>query len=142
MSATTHDTGETTAHGTQGESAREDQTSSSRAFKSLEGLSFLHSAIYLGLLLVWITGFSAAAKNTLGWAHGVMWIVMSLLVIIAARKLIVSFRLAVLVVVIGGLGPFAGTLGFLLEGRKRQNGRAGDVSSDQSQTSSASLPSR
>ena len=47
-----------------------------------------------------------------------MWIIMTLLVVVAARKTVVSFRLAVLVAVIGGLGPFAGTAGFVVEGRK------------------------
>lgn len=120
----------------------DDRHGPGRAFRSLEGLSFLHSAIYIALLAVWITGFSASWKNTLGWAHGLMWILMSLLVTVAARKLIVSFRLAVLVVVIGGLGPFAGTVGFLVEGRRRQEPSAGDVARGQSQGTGASLPSR
>jgi hypothetical protein len=92
-----------------------------RAFRTLEGLSFLHSGIYIALIIVWIVGGSAILRNRLGWAHGVMWIVMSLLMILAARKLVVSFRLAVLVVVIGGLGPFAGTVGFLLDDRSRKS---------------------
>ena len=140
MSATAKTNAPTSDASITGEPVSPAQAKSDRAFKGLEGLSFLHSAIYLALIIVWITGVSAAAKNTLGWAHGLMWIFMSLLVIIAARKLIVSFRLAVLVVVIGGLGPFAGTIGFLLEGRNRRTGRAGNVSSHQSQTTGASLP--
>ena len=95
------------------------------AFRGLKGLSFAHSLVYAALLAVWIADVSPRLKNTLGWAHGLMWIGMSLLVIVAARKLIVSFRLAVLVVVIGGLGPFAGTAGFIVEDRaRRKAGRA------------------
>lgn len=95
------------------------------AFRGLKGLSFTHSIIYVGLLAVWIADVAPRLKNMLGWAHGLMWIGMSLLVLIAARKLIVSFRLAVLVIVIGGLGPFAGTAGFVLEDRSRRKaGRA------------------
>lgn|GEM_PF-1286780 len=99
-----------------------------RAFRGLEGLSFVHSLIYAALITIWIVGGAASARYILGWAHGLMWILMSLLIIFAARKLVVSFRLAVLVVVIGGLGPFAGTAGFLLEDRSRKRKELGDIS--------------
>jgi hypothetical protein len=48
-----------------------------------------------------------------------MWIVMSLLCIDAARRREIPFWLAVLVAVIGGLGPFAGSIGFLVAERGR-----------------------
>ena len=93
-----------------------------RAFKSLEYMSIVHSLVYLGLLAIWIFDGPAALRAAFGWAHGILWIVMTLLVIIAARMAVVSFRLAVLVAVIGGLGPFAGTAGFVWEGRRRNLG--------------------
>ena len=93
-----------------------------RAFRALEGLSITHSLIYLGLIAIWLTEGPARLRAGLGWAHGILWIVMSILVLLAARRAIVSFRLAVLVAVIGGLGPFAGTIGFLWEGRRREVG--------------------
>jgi hypothetical protein len=96
-----------------------------RSFRQLEALSFLHSGIYFALLACWIFEGPALLRNRLGWAHGLLWIGMTILVIFAARKAIVSFRLAVLVAVIGGLGPFAGTAGFILEGRQRR--REGSV---------------
>jgi hypothetical protein len=96
--------------------------SRSRAFRGLEGLSITHSLIYLGLIAMWLTEGPGEIRRALGWAHGILWIVMSLLIVIAARKAIVSFRLAVLVAVVGGLGPFAGTLGFLWEGRDSSGG--------------------
>lgn len=98
-------------------SDRPDPASRRRSFRFLEGLSITHSLIYLGLLSIWIFEGPARIRTALGWAHGLLWIAMAILVLIAARKAIVSFRLAVLVVVVGGLGPFAGTLGFLWEGR-------------------------
>ncbi len=55
----------------------------------------------------------------LGLAHGVMWIVMSLLCIDAARRHVIPFWLAVVVAVIGGLGPFAGSAGFVVADRHR-----------------------
>lgn len=89
-------------------------------FRALESLSFLHSAIYICLLLA-AAGVHELepAKNVLGWAHGIMWIGMSLLCLAALRARVISIWLAVCVVVIGGLGPFIGTIAFVIEGRRR-----------------------
>lgn len=103
------------------------QAAKDRSFRQLEALSFIHSGIYFALLACWIFEGPALLRNRLGWAHGLIWIGMTILVIVAARKAIVSFRLAVLVAVIGGLGPFAGTAGFVLEGRQRRRERSVSV---------------
>ena len=90
-------------------------------FGRLEALSFIHSAIYLGLL---ICAFAAGSPEPetfiLGMAHGLIWIGMSLVCIAAARARIVPFWLAVTVAILGGLGPFAGTIGFVVESRRRR----------------------
>jgi hypothetical protein len=92
-------------------------------FGRLEALSFIHSAIYLGLL---ICAFAAGGPEPetfiLGLAHGLIWIGMSLVCIAAARARIVPFWLAVTVAILGGLGPFAGTIGFVVESRRRRPG--------------------
>jgi hypothetical protein len=44
---------------------------------------------------------------------------MSLVCIAAARARIIPFWLAVTVAVIGGLGPFAGSIGFVVADRRR-----------------------
>ena len=98
------------------------EESKDKSFRQLEVLSFVHSAIYFGLLACWLFEGPALLRNRLGWAYGLLWIGMTILVIIAARKAVVSFRLAVLVAVIGGLGPFAGTAGFVIEGRQKRRG--------------------
>jgi hypothetical protein len=89
-------------------------------FRRLELASFTHSVIYLGLL---ICAFALSKPQpetfVLGLAHGVMWIAMSVLCIDAARRRIIPFWLAVTVAVIGGLGPFAGSAGFVLADRRR-----------------------
>jgi hypothetical protein len=87
-------------------------------FRRLEALSFLHSAIYLALLACWLAPGAEAATNVLGWCHGLMWIGASLLCLWATRKKVIPFWLAVIVVVVGGLGPFAGTIGFLVQQRR------------------------
>lgn len=100
-------------------------------FRNLERASFVHSAVYLALLVV---AFAAGGPEPwtfmLGLAHGAMWIVMALACIGAARAHVIPFWLAVTVAVIGGLGPFAGTIGFVLLDRRQrrqreQSGRSG-----------------
>jgi hypothetical protein len=89
-------------------------------FRRLEVASFTHSLIYLGLL-VCAFALSSPQPETfiLGLSHGVIWIAMSLLCIDAARRHVIPFWLAVTVAVIGGLGPFAGTIGFVVAERRR-----------------------
>jgi hypothetical protein len=88
-------------------------------FTTLKYLSFTHSAVYLGLLVVWLTPGLAGAERVLGWAHGLGWIAMSLLCIAAVRVRTIPLWLGVMVAVIGGIGPFAGSLGFVAEERRR-----------------------
>lgn len=92
------------------------------SFRLLEALSFTASAIYAGLLLFWLGPEVPIATTLLGWGHGLLWICLSLLSLVAVRRGTIPFWLAVTVVVIGGVGPFAGTAGFVVERRRR--GRA------------------
>jgi hypothetical protein len=87
-------------------------------FDRLKHLSFLHSAIYLTLLVVWIVPGLAGAELGFGWAHGIGWIANSLLCLAAVRQRIIPLWLAVLVIVVGGVGPFAGSAGFVLYERR------------------------
>jgi hypothetical protein len=87
-------------------------------FTRLKYLSFTHSAIYLSLLTVWLSGGPDGLKNVLGWCHGIGWIVMSLLCIAAVRLRVIPLWLAVMVAVVGGVGPFAGSIGFIVHERR------------------------
>ena len=87
-------------------------------FTRLKYLSFAHSAIYLALLTVWLSGGPEGVKEILGWCHGIGWIVMSLLSIAAVRKRVIPLWLGVMVAVIGGVGPFAGSIGFIVYERR------------------------
>ena len=93
-------------------------------FGRLEVVSFIHSAVYLSLLIcAFALGKPEPATFILGLAHGLIWIAMSLVCIAAARVRIIPFWLALVIAVLGGLGPFAGTIGFLIEGRRRATAR-------------------
>lgn len=102
-------------------------------FKRLEVVSFIHSGVYLSLLVcAFALGKPEPATFILGLAHGLIWIAMSLICIAAARARIIPFWLALVVAVLGGLGPFAGTVGFVVEGHRRAT--AGRVSVDTVET--------
>jgi hypothetical protein len=90
-------------------------------FSRLKVVSFTHSTVYLALLVcAFVLGNPEPATFVLGLAHGLLWIGMSLVCIAAARARVIPFWLAVTVAVLGGLGPFAGTIGFLIEERRRR----------------------
>jgi hypothetical protein len=92
-------------------------------FRRLEAVSFLHSFVYLSLLVcAFILGNPEPQTFILGLAHGVIWIAMSLVCIAAARAHVIPFWLAVTVAVLGGLGPFAGSVGFVVADRRRTAG--------------------
>src|SRR5438309_11298046 len=77
-------------------------------FRRLEAASFTHSAVYLALLVcAFVLGTPEPATFILGLTHGLMWIGMSLVCIVAARARFVPFWLAVNVAVLGGLVPLA-----------------------------------
>ena len=88
------------------------------SFRTLKYLSFTHSAIYTALLIVAIVGGMDQTKYVLGWAHGIGWIVMSLLCVDAVRRRVIPLWLGVMVAVVGGVGPFAGTIGFVYAERR------------------------
>jgi hypothetical protein len=92
-------------------------------FRRLEAVSFTHSVVYLALLVcAFVLSNPEPATFILGLAHGVLWIGMSLVCIAAARAKIIPFWLAVTVAVLGGLGPFAGSIGFVIADRRRASG--------------------
>ncbi|HEY2182102.1 MAG TPA: hypothetical protein VGH09_10565 [Solirubrobacteraceae bacterium] len=89
-------------------------------FARLKWTSFAHSCVYLALL---VCAFAAGSPQpltfVLGLTHGLLWIFMSIACLTAARLRIVSLRLAVAVVVLGGVGPFFGSYEFIREQRRR-----------------------
>jgi len=91
----------------------------SLSFRTLKRLSFTHSAIYTGLLVAWIAPGLHGPIFVLGMAHGLGWIVMCVLSLAALRAGVIPLRLAVAITVIGGIGPFVGSIEFVREERAR-----------------------
>jgi hypothetical protein len=89
-------------------------------FSRLKWTSFLHSLIYLALLIcAFAAGKPEPLTEVLGWTHGVLWISMSLACMTAARRRVIPLRVAVAVALLGGIGPFFGSLEFAREQRRR-----------------------
>ena len=78
--------------------------------------SYTLSAVYAVLLWAAITD-QESLVSVLGWVHGIGWIVMSLLCLAAVKRRVIAPWLGVMVAVVGGVGPFAGSLGFYLDER-------------------------
>ena len=90
-------------------------------FRRLELASFVHSLVYLALLIV-AFGLGNPQPYTfiLGLLHGLLWIGMSLVCLAAVRLRVIPLRIAVAVAVLGGIGPFFGSAEFIREQRRRE----------------------
>ena len=92
-------------------------------FSRLKFVSFGHSCVYAALL---VSAFALHKPEpltfVLGLSHGLLWILMSIACILAARLRVVSLRLAVAVAVLGGIGPFFGSYEFVREERAGNDG--------------------
>ena len=93
---------------------------SALTFGRLKRLSFTHSAIYSVLLTVWLVPGLHLEEFVFGLAHGVGWLVMCVLSILALRAGVIPLRLAVAIAVIGGVGPFVGSWEFVQEEHRRR----------------------
>jgi type IV secretory pathway VirB6-like protein len=88
-------------------------------YTALKWSSFTHSAVYAVLLVVWLTPGLHGAEFVFGLTHGLMWIGLSLAALAALRLRVITLRLAVAIIVLGGVGPFFGTAEFIRESRAR-----------------------
>jgi hypothetical protein len=88
-------------------------------FEHLKWASFTHSTVYLCLLIVWLVPGLHGLEFVFGMAHGIGWIAMCLLSILAVHRRVIPLYLAVAVSVIGAVGPFVGSYAFIHEGRRR-----------------------
>ncbi len=104
-------------------------------FQRLKWCSFTHSTIYLALLVCWIAGIEGP-KLYLGWAHGIGWIIMCVLAVLALHARTINVRIAVAVAVVGAIGPFVGSYEFIRE--ERRGSRRIDTGARYSQVSDGS----
>ncbi len=106
------------------EAAAPRRARASVSYRTLELLSFAHSAVYLVLLVVWLVPGLHGLEFVFGMAHGVGWIAMVLLSLAAVRAHVIPLRVGFAVAVIGAIGPFVGSWEFVRESRRRSAGAA------------------
>ena len=94
--------------------------SASLSFTALKRVSITHSTIYVCLPAVWLIPGLATGETVFGFAHGVGWICMVLLILLALRARVVPLRTAFAVSVLGGIAPFFGSWDFVRESRSRE----------------------
>ena len=90
------------------------------SFGLLKRLSFAHSAVYAALLVVWLVPGLHPFEFVFGLTHGLGWIAMCLLSVVALHARTITLRLAVAVAVVGAIGPFVGSVEFVREDRRRR----------------------
>ena len=88
-------------------------------FERLKWASFTHSCVYIALLTVWLIPGLSGAEFVLGLTHGIGWILMSVVCIVALTLRVIDLRLATAVAILGGIGPFIGSYEFVRQERAR-----------------------
>ncbi len=84
--------------------------------------SIFHSVLFTGLVLcAFVLGKPQPATFFFGFTHGVLYMVMTVACVVAARLRIVSVTTALVVVIVGLFGPYFGAYEFLREERRRLN---------------------
>lgn len=83
-------------------------------YTRLEIASIVHSAIFAALLVcAFLIGQPQPWTFIFGFTHGVLFIVMAAVCIVAARYRMLPAQVVVAVIVFGGIGPFLGSLWFI-----------------------------
>jgi len=83
----------------------------------LRRLSYAHSIVYTVLLWAALTDREGVV-SVVGWVHGIGWIAMSALCLEAVRRRVIPLWLGVVVAIVGGVGPFFGSIGFYAHKRR------------------------
>ena len=92
----------------------------------MEGVSLVHSAIYLALLIsAFVLGGPQPWTFIFGLSHGIIWIVMSLTAVAAVHFSVIDVRLAVAIALLGCIAPFFGSAEFIRQSRQRSRAASG-----------------
>jgi hypothetical protein len=92
-------------------------------FDRLEVVSLVHSTIYFALLIsAFLLDGPQPWTFIFGLSHGLVWIAMSVISVLAVHYRVINLRLAVAVAVLGCVAPFFGSAEFL---RQKHQMKAG-----------------
>jgi hypothetical protein len=83
-------------------------------FDRMEVVSLIHSTIYFALLIsAFVLDGPQPYTFIFGLSHGLIWIGMSIVSVLAVRYRVINLRLAVAIAVLGCIAPFFGSAEFL-----------------------------
>ena len=86
-------------------------------------VSIIHSFLFTGLMLcAFVLDKPQPATFIFGFTHGVLYMVMAVLVGVAAKLRTVTVTTALVVIIMGAIGPYFGTYDFIREARRRRRG--------------------
>lgn len=99
------------------------------SFTNLMVVSIVHSILFTGLMLcAFVFDKPEPATFIFGFTHGVLYLVMAVLAGVAAKLRTISVTTALVVIILGAMGPYFGTYDFLRErSRKRRAARLADA---------------
>ena len=84
----------------------------------VKAMSYGHSVVYAVLLVVWLVPGLHPFEFVFGLAHGLGWIAMCVVAVVAERRRVIPLWLAATISIVGAIGPFAGSLAFALRGQR------------------------
>ena len=87
----------------------------------MEVVSLFHSLVYTSLLIC-AFGLDGPQPYTfiLGLTHGILWIGMSIVSILAVHYRVINLRLALAISLLGCIAPFFGSVEFLRQSHQRK----------------------
>lgn len=89
-------------------------------------VSLCHSAVYLCLLVcAFLLDGPQPYTFIFGLSHGLIWIAMSILSILAVHFRVINMRLALAIALLGCIAPFFGSIEFIRQSRIRKREEMG-----------------
>ena len=90
-------------------------------YMRLEVASIVHSTVFIALLVcAFLLGKPQPWTFVFGFVHGVVFMAMAVLVVIAARYRMLPSQVVVAVIVFGAVGPFLGSAWFVRYAGRRE----------------------
>ena len=101
------------------------------SLRNLAALALIHCVLFTGLMFcAFVIDHPQPITFIFGFTHGVLYMVMSVAIIFAARLRTVSVTTAIVVIVLGAAGPYFGAFDLVREERKRRREPTGVALTD------------
>lgn len=102
-------------------------------YSRLRLFSWLESAVFAGLLVVWLAPGAEGATTVFGWAHGIGYLALLFAIFAGVLRNIVPFWL--LAVTFTPVGPLGSLVGFAVLDRRSEDRDSGALNASSSSSS-------